>query len=134
MKQLNQLPSEQALAPTGGGLSDQIPLPQPLPLSPQADTQKQSSPLAHPEPLQASIQAGGLQSSNGKPHVLTGKNELTIPNSTLAGTANWVLTELQVRGLIQFEIVHIGREDFYRAVFSTSVWTVANGVLTLKEA
>jgi hypothetical protein len=130
MTQSKKSDSEQVLT-NDGGLSGQTLQPQPLSSLAQEDALKQSSALAQQGDSKVFILRGSQPLSSGKKPVLTERNGSDIPNSTLAGTANWVLKMLQGRGLIEFGESANGEN--YQARFSTSIWKVENGVLTLKD-
>lgn len=131
MTNLKKSNLEQVLTTGGGGLSGQTQTPLPLQSLAQDGIQKPSSALAQPEDSKVYILRGSRPLNSGEKPALTERSELTIPNSTLAGTANWVLKMLQKRGLVVFGVSANGK--YYQARFSTSVWAIKSGVLTLKS-
>jgi hypothetical protein len=130
-KKLRKYNLEQVLTTGGGGLSDLIPKPQPSPSLAPEDIQKQSLALAQRDCLAPSTPRGNQPLNNGKKPVLTESSVSTIPNSTLAATVNWALKVLQRKGLVKFGIGANGK--YYYVRFSTSIWSVENNVLTLKN-
>ena len=133
MRTSKKLNLEQVLTVGDGGSSGPKAQGQPSPSLAPEETQPVSSTLAQPEQRPTSTHPGSQPSDNGGKPVLTVKNGSTIPNSTLAGTANWVLTLLSKRKLITFSLVHGANGDFYSARFGTKDWIVKSGVLTLKN-
>jgi hypothetical protein len=124
-----------ALAHGDGGSSDQKQILPPLQSLAPEESQKPSSASVQQERLPISTRHGSQPLKSGKMPVLTEKSGSSIPNSTLAGTANWVLTLLQERGLIEFELASgaNGANGHYRAMFPVTKWEMKENVLTLKS-
>lgn len=132
MKNIQKSNLETALAHGGGGLSAQKAQLPPLQSLARAEIPEPSSALAQEERLHNSIHPGNPQLSNGGENVLTEEKGSTIPNLTLAATANWVLTILNKRGLIRFVLNN--ESGNYEAHFPVSTWKLTeNNVLTLAE-
>ena len=118
-----------------GGSSGQRPPILPSQLLAQGENPQASSTLAQPGSTDTSTRLGVPQSSDGKKQGQADSGESLIPNSTLAGTANWVLTFLAKRNLIEFGLVRGANNEplYYQARFPCNLWQVAGNVLTLTQ-
>ncbi len=117
-----------------GGLSGRKPPILPSQLLAQDETPQESSMLAQADGTPTSTHLGSQPLSDGKKQGKADSGASLIPNSTLVGTANWVLTLLAKRGLIEFGLVRGANNEpvYYQARFTCDKWQVLNNVLTMK--
>lgn len=131
-KNLSRSRSEEMLTTGGGGLSALKAQPQQSRSLAQGESQKQFSALAQQGQAPVYTPPGDPSLKTGEKSVLTAPKELTIPNLTLAASANWALTLLRRRGLVEFVLNE--ERGRYEVHFPVSTWRlIGNNVLTLNE-